>query len=155
MKGAPLLPQAGEGSDFAPVFRFRPLETSMSIPNDPGSGLASGPTVPQLEAIGVSADHVSTLIMRGFADATASSKAFDKSLQDVLGSFEKMARKAVGGVLKGGVSSLLEVALQGIGGIAGGEGVQAFADGGVVSRPTYFGSASGPGLMGERGAEAI
>jgi phage-related minor tail protein len=33
--------------------------------------------------------------------------------------------------------------------------VTPFADGGIVARPTYFGSGSGLGLMGERGAEAI
>lgn len=33
--------------------------------------------------------------------------------------------------------------------------VRAFADGGVVSAPTYFPMATGTGLMGERGAEAI
>jgi phage-related minor tail protein len=30
-----------------------------------------------------------------------------------------------------------------------------FADGGIVARPTFFGSGNGLGLMGERGAEAI
>jgi len=34
-------------------------------------------------------------------------------------------------------------------------GVSMFADGGVVSRPTYFPTGSGIGLMGEAGAEAI
>jgi len=33
--------------------------------------------------------------------------------------------------------------------------VTPFAKGGVVSAPTYFGSAGGLGLMGEAGAEAI
>ena len=33
--------------------------------------------------------------------------------------------------------------------------VTPFADGGVVARPTFFGSGGGLGLMGERGAEAI
>jgi phage-related minor tail protein len=33
--------------------------------------------------------------------------------------------------------------------------VQAFAEGGIVSQPTYFPMAGGTGLMGEAGAEAI
>ena len=37
----------------------------------------------------------------------------------------------------------------------GGARVRAFATGGVVSRPTYFGSAEGPSVMGEAGPEAI
>lgn len=55
---------------------------------------------------------------------------------------------ASGGVLQGGA-----VRPFADGGVLG--GVRAFADGGVVASPTYFPMASGVGLMGEAGAEAI
>jgi len=50
--------------------------------------------------------------------------------------------KPLEGLLSSGISSVLG-------------GVTPFAKGGVVSAPTYFGSAGGLGLMGEAGAEAI
>lgn len=58
-----------------------------------------------------------------------------------------------------GITGVLNQALGGVafanGGVLQGGQVRAFADGGVVSAPTYFPMASGVGLMGERGAEAI
>ena len=50
--------------------------------------------------------------------------------------------KPLEGLLSSGISSVLG-------------GVTPFAKGGVVSAPTYFGSAGGLGLMGEAGSEAI
>lgn len=41
------------------------------------------------------------------------------------------------------------------GGVVSGGSVKAFADGGVVGGPTYFGMRGGTGLMGEAGPEAI
>ena len=43
----------------------------------------------------------------------------------------------------------------GEGGAAAASNVQAFAQGGIVSSPTYFASQSGLGVMGEAGAEAV
>ena len=61
-----------------------------------------------------------------------------------------------------GLSSLLSQGFSsltgGFGNLGGGAGlgeVQAFAKGGVVGQPTYFGLGSQVGLMGEAGAEAI
>ncbi|MBD8553172.1 phage tail tape measure protein [Rhizobium sp. CFBP 8762] len=56
--------------------------------------------------------------------------------------------KPVESLLSSAVSSLLG------GNLLGGK-VKAFADGGVVSSPTYFPLSGGMGLMGEAGAEAI
>ena len=60
-----------------------------------------------------------------------------------------MAQKVVMGALGG-----LGITTQALGGVWEG-GVQKFATGGVVLQPTLFPTASGLGLMGEAGAEAI
>lgn len=58
------------------------------------------------------------------------------------------------GSMVSGASNMLSGALGfSHGGVPG--RVQAFADGGVVSEPTYFPMAGGTGLMGEAGSEAI
>ncbi len=56
---------------------------------------------------------------------------------------------------RGGVFEAGAVRAFADGGVLGGGRARAFAEGGVVSAPTYFPMASGTGLMGERGAEAI
>jgi phage-related minor tail protein len=110
-----------------------------------------------LDTIGVSADKVSKSLASAFSSAIISSKSFDQTLQGVLQSLSKMALNASLKPLQEGISSLLSSALSGLGGGGGGggAGVTPFAEGGIVSRPTYFGSGGGVGLMGERGAEAI
>src|SRR5690606_8420912 len=59
--------------------------------------------------------------------------------------------------LETSVASLVSGASNALSGALGNTagGVQAFAAGGIVSRPTYFPMAHGTGLMGEAGAEAI
>lgn len=73
-----------------------------------------------------------------------------KGLDDVLRSaglrMTEIALSAGLKPLEGMIGSLIS-------GVTG--GVKAFADGGVVSSPTYFPMAGGTGLMGEAGAEAI
>jgi phage-related minor tail protein len=73
-----------------------------------------------------------------------------KGLDDVLRSaglrMTEIALSAGLKPLEGAIGSLIS-------GVTG--GVTAFADGGVVSSPTYFPMAGGTGLMGEAGAEAI
>ncbi len=73
-----------------------------------------------------------------------------KGLDDVLRSaglrMTEIALSAGLKPLEGMIGSLIS-------GVSG--GVKAFADGGVVSTPTYFPMAGGTGLMGEAGAEAI
>ncbi len=105
-----------------------------------------------LDAINISADQVSKSLTGAFTKAAAGGKSLDQTLQSVALSLAKIALKGGMGNLSSGLSSLL-------GGLSfeGGEAtpVQAFAEGGVVARPTFFGTGSGLGLMGERGAEAI
>ena len=112
-----------------------------------------------LDGVGVSADKVSKSLTSAFASAIVSGKSFDQTLQSVLLSLSKVALNASLKPLQQGFSSLIQSALGSIGGGGGGGGgggsVTPFADGGIVSRPTFFGSGNGVGLMGERGAEAI
>jgi tape measure domain-containing protein len=71
-----------------------------------------------------------------------------------------MGSSTGGGALTSMIGSLLggggAASIYGAGGvIAGGRGITAYANGGLVSRPTIFPMANGAGLMGEAGAEAI
>ncbi len=106
-----------------------------------------------LDAIGVSADKVSKSLASAFTNAIASGKAFDQTLQSVVLSLSKVALNASLKPLQEGVSTALGAALSGA--VGGATSITPFADGGVVSSPTFFGSGGGLGLMGERGAEAI
>lgn len=84
-----------------------------------------------------------------------------KSLDDVL---RRMALNLAGMALQQGLRPLQGLAGSFMSGLVGGlgrafgfakGGVVPFADGGVVSAPTYFPMAGGTGLMGEAGPEAI
>lgn len=57
------------------------------------------------------------------------------------------------GGLAGGIASLL--GFKDGGAFSGGQQITAFANGGVVSKPTLFPMANGAGLMGEAGPEAV
>ena len=106
-----------------------------------------------LDKVNVSAERVASTLANGFARAVTSGHAFDKTLQGVLTSLSKMALNAGLQPLQQGLSALVSSAFGGGGG--GGLQVTPFAQGGVVSAPTFFSSGGGLGLMGERGAEAI
>lgn len=109
-----------------------------------------------LDRVSLSADRVSRTLSRAFAGAIVNGKSFDDTLRNVGLSLSKLAMssslealmKGVMGSAGGGLSSLF-------GGGSASLPVAPFADGGIVSRPTFFGMGSGLGLMGERGAEAI
>lgn len=98
---------------------------------------------------------------RQLTGALKSAVVSGKSLEDVL---RRIGLNLAGMALNQGLqplnglfSSLLSGALGGLGGptaFAKG-GVAPFADGGVVSQPTYFAAGRNLGLMGEAGAEAI
>ena len=59
-----------------------------------------------------------------------------------------------GGVIAGGAEVPSGATMAANGGVFT-NGIQAFADGGIVNSPTLFGMQSGVGVMGEKGAEAI
>ncbi|HEY8580905.1 MAG TPA: phage tail tape measure protein [Beijerinckiaceae bacterium] len=107
-----------------------------------------------LDRIDVSADRVAGTLTRAFAQAATSGRALDDTLRGVALSLSKMALTAGLKPLQDGLSSILSSAGASLAG-AGATPVAAFAEGGVVSRPTFFGAGGGLGLMGERGAEAI
>lgn len=111
-----------------------------------------------LDGIDVSAQRVSRTLTRAFAGAVSSGKSFDDTLRTVALSLSKLALNAGLKPMQEGLSSLLGSLGSSIGGPGGGAAsmpIAPFADGGVVSRPTFFGAGGGLGLMGERGAEAI
>jgi phage-related minor tail protein len=106
-----------------------------------------------LDQINVSASNVSKSLLTGFAGASASGKSFNDVLTTITQTLAKMA-------LRAGSQSLAQGLTSGLGslfsGFSGAEATIApFADGGVVASPTFFGTGSSIGLMGERGAEAI
>ncbi len=105
-----------------------------------------------LDAINVSADRVAASLTGAFSKAVTSGKAFDATLQGVLGNLSKMALNMAIPPLQQGLSALTSAAFGGGGGALR---ITPFAQGGVVAQPTYFASGGNVGLMGERGAEAI
>lgn len=106
-------------------------------------------------------------LARGFAstlgDAFAGVAVKGKDVGDVVESIgQRLSSMALNLALKPveqGVSSLFSgvLGLNGFaqGGVVADGRVQPFAKGGVVAAPTYFPLATGTGLMGEAGAEAI
>lgn len=115
-------------------------------------------------------DRATKLFGRSVTEAFSKGVTEGKRFEDVLkGVGLRLSQSVLKQSLKPvetGLSSLLS---QGFSSLAGGFGnlggagggvsglgeVQAFAKGGVVGKPTYFGLGSQVGLMGEAGAEAI
>ncbi|MGE3642763.1 MAG: phage tail tape measure protein [Beijerinckiaceae bacterium] len=109
-----------------------------------------------LDGVNISADRVSKTMTRAFAGAIVSGKSFEAVLKSLAEQLARMALSAGLKPLQSGLSGLLSSAMSALTGAGGGTPVVApFADGGIVSRPTFFGTGGGLGLMGERGAEAI
>ncbi len=92
------------------------------------------------------------------AGALKSAAVSGRSLEGVL---RRIGLNLAGMTLNRGLQPLLNLASDGFGQLVGGvlpgaaAKVTAFASGGVVGAPTYFGMGRGVGLMGEAGAEAI
>jgi phage-related minor tail protein len=116
-----------------------------------------------LDSISTSSDKVASSLTKTFANAVASGKSFDQTLQTIIQSLSKMALNAALQPVTQGLSAGLQSLIGGLGagltGAAGGgvaaAGIPAFASGGVVAQPTFFGTPGGLGLAGEGGAEAI
>ncbi|MDX3927439.1 MAG: phage tail tape measure protein [Shinella sp.] len=99
-----------------------------------------------------------------FEDLEARSRSFGAALTGALRSATADG-KGLDDVLKGLALRMSDIALSaglrplqgligtGVSNVIG--GITPFAKGGVVSAPTYFGTGSGLGVMGEAGAEAI
>lgn len=105
-----------------------------------------------IDAIGLSSDKVSKSLTSAFTGAITSGKSFDQTLQGILASLAKMVLSAGTSQVTSGLNSLISTAFSGLGSA---NTVTPFAEGGIVSQPTFFGSGGARGLMGERGAEAI
>ena len=109
-----------------------------------------------LEGLNFSADRFARTMTRAFASAALSGRSFEATLKSIGASLANMALTSGLRPLQQGFGSLLGSLFASFGGASGMSGVVTpFAEGGIVSRPVFFGSGSGLGLMGERGAEAI
>ena len=108
-----------------------------------------------LDGLNISADKVAKSLTGAFASAIVSGKSFDKTLQGLALSLSKLALNAALKPLGDSLQSAVSGLFQGSAPAAAPLPVTPFAEGGIVSRPTFFGSGGGLGLMGERGAEAI
>ena len=104
-----------------------------------------------LDSIDISAAKVSRSLSKAFSDAIINGKSFQATLATIGTQLSAIGVQTATKAAVDGLGSLLGSALSGL----GGGGVTAFAEGGIVAQPTFFGSGGGLGLMGERGAEAI
>jgi len=103
-----------------------------------------------LEGIDLTAAKVSKSLTSAFSSAATSGKTLEQTLQSIGLNLTKLALNAGMQPLQSQMSSMLGSVMSNLS-----TSVTPFAEGGIVSRPTYFNSSSGTGLMGERGAEAI
>jgi phage-related minor tail protein len=103
-----------------------------------------------LDGIDVTATKVSKSLSSAFSSAVTSGKSFEQTLQSIGLNLAKLALNAGLQPLQTNLTSMVGSMISGLS-----NSVTPFAEGGIVSRPTYFSSNSSTGLMGERGAEAI
>lgn len=103
-----------------------------------------------LDGIDVTAGKVSKSLTTAFSSAVISGKSFEQTLQSIGLNLAKLALNSGLQPLQNNLTSMLGSMISGLS-----TSVTPFAEGGIVARPTYFGTSSGTGLMGERGAEAI
>jgi lambda family phage tail tape measure protein len=111
-------------------------------------------------------------ITTAFSQAVVQGKSLDTVLQNVAKTVSNSALKQALNPISSSIGGTINSAMQGLttsltgafsslfgfrsGGVFQGGRVSPFADGGVVSSPTYFPMSGGAtGLMGEAGAEAI
>lgn len=108
-----------------------------------------------LDDLAKRADSFSGAITRAFAGAVTGGKGFEDVLKDLALRLSSMALSSALKPIESGIGGLLSNLVSGLGASGGGKGVVPFADGGVVSRPSYFPLGRGLGVAGEAGAEAI
>jgi phage-related minor tail protein len=106
----------------------------------------------ELDRIGNLADGVGRSLSRALRGAVLDGKSLKSVLAEVAASFADIALKAafqpIGNLVSGAIESLFKATDTGL-------GVTAFAKGGVLASPAYFGMGRGVGLAGEAGPEAI
>ena len=132
-----------------------PPTTSISLTSDSSLNTDVAGLKTTMDALDLSAQNVAKSLAAAFAGAAASGKSFEQVL---VGIGTKLANMTLNSAMKagsGGLSSLLSSLLGGLSGGGGLGSIVPFADGGIVSSPTFFGAGGGLGVMGERGAEAI
>ena len=106
-----------------------------------------------LDGLNETADRFGKTLVGAFSRGVVAGRSFEDVLRSVGQRFVDLALNAAlkpAQDLVGGLFSSLAGSLSGALGR-----VTPFATGGVVAQPTYFPMASGLGLMGEAGAEAI
>ena len=123
----------------------------ISVPAFATTDLASVKTT--LDGIDVSAQKVSTSLSKAFSNAIVGGRTFNSTLQTLALSLSKMMLNSALQPLSNGLMQMASNAFSGTSGTT--PTIAPFADGGIVASPTFFGSGSSMGLMGERGAEAI
>ena len=135
-------------------------------------GIESGGRLSELKAmdrltqsLNRSSESFGKSIVSAFSRGVVEGKRFEDVLRSVGRSMTDSLLKTALKPLQTGLSSLLSTGVKGLSGLFGGFGlggsggggipVAPFAEGGIVSSPSYFPTGRGLGLMGERGAEAI
>lgn len=113
-----------------------------------------GGVTSQLSEIDTLANGVARSITNAFSAAAIDGKSLNSVLGDIVSSFEQLALRAalqpVSSLISGFVQNLFaSTSSSSLG------GVTAFAQGGVISSPSYFPLGQGTGLAGEAGPEAI
>jgi len=101
------------------------------------------------DQFGISAKLWANDLSKGLADAIVNAEDLGDALSAILKQLASSALQSLFGKIFGSIFGAADGAA-----FSGGR-VLAYANGGVVSRPTLFPMASGMGLMGEAGPEAI
>ncbi len=136
--------------------KFIPPTTSISLVSDPGVATDVAGLKTTMDALDLSAQSVAKSLSAAFSGAATSGKSFEQVLASI---GTKLASLTLNSAVKAGSGSLSSLLSSMLGGLSGGGSglgsITPFADGGIVSSPTFFGAGGGLGVMGERGAEAI
>ena len=112
-----------------------------------------------LSSLGKQSDTFAASITRAFKQAVTGGKDFGSVLSSlalqIAGLALTKALEPLTSSIGNGISSLFSAFGPANGGVVADGRIQKFASGGVVSSPTLFPLASGIGLMGEAGPEAV
>jgi TP901 family phage tail tape measure protein len=104
------------------------------------------------QTFGQTMQQVEGIFVNGFTNMISQGKSFKDTLRDIGKQLLSMAANWVFKSIFGKIFGSIGFA---DGGVFSKGAVQAYANGGIVSRPTLFPMANGTGLMGEAGPEAV